>query len=181
MVKRVQKKERLIYRLTTLLIFLVSLNLLAVPLYIILYADLSFMPLQSFNAKMVSTTLNVLGYNADSADSTVNLISGDTIQKIGISWDSTGWKSMYAIASLILVTPISTIRHRIKVAFVAVAIVFFINYLRIATTILISINFGFNFFDIVHTVLWREGLILAVVGIWFGWMRMEKYKIGKIK
>ena len=125
--------------------------------------------------------MKIIGYNVYSEDFTVNLISGNTVQKIEISWDSTGWKSMYAVASLILVTPISIIRHRIKVALIAVAIIFFINYLRIATTILISIKFGFNFFDIVHTVLWREGLILAVVGVWFGWMRMEKYKIGKIK
>lgn len=181
MVKGVQKKERVIYRLTTLLIFIVAFNLLAIPLYIVLYADLSFAPLQKFNAQIVSATLRNFGYNMYSEDFTVNLISGDIIQKIEISWDSTGWKSMYAVASLILVTPISTIQRRIKVAIIAVAIIFLINYLRIATTILISIKFGFNFFDIVHTVLWREGLILAVVGVWFGWMRMEKYKIGKIK
>ena len=141
MVKRLQKKERLIHRLTTLLIFLVSFNLFAIPLYVTLYADLSFMPLQNFNAKIVSTTLKIIGYNVYSEDFTVNLISGNTVQKIEISWDSTGWKSMYAVASLILVTPISIIRHRIKVALIAVAIIFFINYLRIATTILIFIKF----------------------------------------
>ena len=181
MVKRLQKKERLTTRLTSVLIFLVAFNLLATPLYIVIYANLSFEPLKELNARMVSATLKIFGYDSYSDDSTVNLVSNGTSQKIDISWDSTGWKSMYAISALILATPISKISRRIKFATVGVAVIFFINYLRISSTILISASFGFNLFDIIHTVLWREGLILAVVGVWFIWMRMEKYKIWKIK
>lgn len=181
MAKRVQKKERLTKRLVSVLIFLVTLNLLAIPLYIALYADFSFEPLQELNAKMVSGTLKLFGYNVYVDGHTVNLVSGDTPEKIGISWDSTGWKSMYAIASLIIATPISRISRRIKSATIGIAIIFFVNYLRILTTIMISANFGFRLFDIIHTVLWREGLILVVVAVWFIWMRMEKYNIWKIK
>ena len=181
MVKRLQKKERLINRLLSVLIFLVIFNLLAIPLYVALYTNFSFEPLKELNAKMVSATLKIFNYNVHSEGSTVNLLSNGITQKIDISWDSTGWKSMYAIAALIIATPISTISKRIKFAVAGVVIIFFINYLRVTTTILISANFGFNWFDIVHTLLWREGLILAVVGVWLAWMRMEKYKIGKIK
>lgn len=181
MVKRLQKKERLTNRLASVLIFLVTFNLLAVPLYIVIYANLSFGPLKELNAKMVSATLNFFGYDSYSDGSTVNLVSDGILQEIDISWDSTGWKSMYAIAALILATPISKISRKIKFAAIGVAVIFFINYLRISSTILISANFGFNLFDIIHTVLWREGLILAVVGVWLAWVRMEKYKIWKIK
>lgn len=181
MVKRLQEKERLTNRLASVLIFLVTFNLLAVPLYIAIYANLSFEPLKELNARMVSATLNFFGYDSYSDGSTLNLVSNGILQKIDISWDSTGWKSMYAIAALILATPISKISRKIKFAAIGMAIIFFINYLRISSTILISANFGFNLFDIIHTVLWREGLILAVVGVWLVWMRMEKYKIWKIK
>ncbi len=181
MVKRLQKKERLTTRLTSVVIFLVTFNLLAIPLYIALYTDFSFEPLKELNARMVSTSLIFLGYDVYSDGSKVNLLSGDVPQKIDISWDSTGWKSMYAIAALIIATPISRISRRIRFAVLGIAIIFLVNYLRIVTTILISVQFGFNLFNIIHTVLWREGLILAVVGVWFGWMWMEKYKIWKIK
>jgi len=181
MVKGLQKKERLTARLTSVLIFLVTFNLLAIPLYIALYTNFSFEPLKELNARIVSASLNFLGHNSYSDGSTVNLVSDGITQKIDISWDSTGWKSMYALAALILATPISKISRKIKFAVIGIGIVFFINYLRVFTTILISASFGFNWFDIVHTVLWREGLILAVVGVWLVWMRMEKYKIWKIK
>ena len=181
MVKKLQKKGRLAVKLNHVIVFLVTFNLLAIPLYIALYTNFSFEPLKELNAKMVSATLEIFGYNAYTSKSSVNLIVDNIPQKIDISWDSTGWKSMYALTALILSTPISRISRKIKFAAIGVAIVFFINYLRILTTILISANFGFNLFDIVHTVLWREGLILIIIGLWFVWLRMEKYNIGKTK
>ncbi|MBI2005460.1 MAG: archaeosortase/exosortase family protein [Candidatus Aenigmarchaeota archaeon] len=181
MVKRIQKKERLTRRLVPVVIFLATFNLLAIPLYIGIYTNFSFDPLKELNARMVSATLNFFGYNTHPDGSMVNLVSDDVTQKIDISWDSTGWKSMYAIAALIMSTPISKISRRMKFALVGVASIFLINYIRLVTTILISVRFGFDLFDIIHTVLWREGLILAVVGIWLVWVRMEKYNIGKTK
>ncbi len=175
MVKRLQKKERLSHRLALLINFLIIFNLLAIPLYIALFNDFSYKPLQELNADIVSGLLNFLGYDTHPDKNVINLKLEDREEPINISWDSTGWKSMYAVASLIIATPLSILSRRLKVALIAVGIVFFINLLRILTTIMISIEFGFNFFDIVHTVLWREGLILAVVGVWLLWMRMEKY------
>lgn len=181
MVKRLPKKERLIKRLTSVIIFLIVFNLLAIPLYIMLQTNFSVIALQEFNAKISSTTLNLFGYESYSDGITVDIKVAEINKKIDISWDSTGWKSMYAVAALILATPISKFSRRMKFAALGTAIIFFINFLRVTTTILISARFGFNYFDIVHTVLWREGLILAVVAVWLVWMIMEKYKIGKIK
>ncbi len=181
MAKRLQRKERLTSRLVSVLVFLITFNLLAIPLYISIYTDFSFEPLREFNAKVVSSTLNILGYNTFQEGSKVNLVTNDIQKEIDISWDSTGWKSMYAIAALIIATPVRNFSRKIKSALVGIGIIFFVNYLRITSTIMIAANFGFNWFDIVHTVLWREGLILAVVGLWVLWMRMEKYKIWKIK
>lgn len=88
---------------------------------------------------------------------------------------------MYAIASLILITPIGTMKKRFKIAALCVGLVFLLNITRIVSTIAISATFGFNLFDIFHTLLWREGMILAVIGIWVGWMVIERYYIRKIK
>ena len=180
MAKGVQKKKGLTTRLANVLIFLLVLNLLSIPLYIALYTNFSFEPLQQLNAEIVSATLRFVGSVSNPEDFIVN-IATDGIQGIEISWDSTGWKSMYAVAALILATPAVKVSKKLKAVFISVGIIFAVNYLRITTTILISAMFGFNLFDIVHTVLWREGLILAVVAVWVVWMRMEKYKIGEIK
>jgi hypothetical protein len=42
---------------------------------------------------------------------------------------------------------------------------------------LIALKFGWQYLDVVHNFLWREGLILAVVLIWYIWLRKEKYNI----
>ncbi|MBU5537290.1 MAG: exosortase/archaeosortase family protein [Candidatus Aenigmatarchaeota archaeon] len=179
MVKKLQKKKRVMSKLVSVLIFLLVFNLLSIPLYIALYTNFSFEPLKELNARMASVTLNFFGYKSHSDGSTVNLVVNGVTQKIDISWDSTGWKSMYALAALILATPLTRVTRKIKFIAIGVVIIFLVNYFRITTTILISAKFGFNWFDLIHTVLWREGLILAVVGVWFGWIWIEKYKIRK--
>ncbi len=181
MAKRLKKKERLIKKLKSVLIFLAIFNLLAIPLYFALYNDFSFRPLQELNANLVAGTLKTIGYNAYADGISVVLQSDGITRNIDISWDSSGWKSMYAVASLILATPVSRLARKMGFAAAAVGIIFLVNYLRILTTIWISAKFGFDLFDVIHTILWREGLIMVVVAVWLGWVAMEKYNIGKIK
>ncbi|MBI2084550.1 MAG: archaeosortase/exosortase family protein [Candidatus Aenigmarchaeota archaeon] len=159
--------------------FLIAFNALAIPLYIAMYTGFEFQPLQEFNSQMLYYTLQALGYNVQLDGSSIHLIAGLEAHKIDVSWDSTGWKSMYAVAALIIATPISTMEKKGKFILAGIAAMFVLNYLRITTTIIISATYGFGFFDVVHTVLWREGLILAVVGYWFFWLRRENYKIGE--
>ena len=181
MARRLQKKERIINQLQSVLFFLIVFNLLAVPLYLALYTNFSFVPMQELNAQLLYATLKFFNYDAEINGFTVYLTSNDVPQKIEISWDSTGWKSMYAVAALIIATPVSMFSKRMKFAALGVVTVFILNYLRVTTTVLLSANFGFHFFDIVHTVLWREGLILSIVAFWAIWLIMETYNIKKTK
>lgn len=177
MAKRIQKKERMIKRLFAVLIFLVVFNLLAIPLYLVMYFDISWKSLQIFNAQLLVVTLDVFRFDSNVEDFTVNVMTQSGLQKIEISWDSTGWKSMYAVAVLIIATPVSRLSKRIKFALMGVLAIFILNYLRVVTTILVSLYSDFRLFDIVHTFLWREGLILGVVGFWFIWLLKEKHNI----
>jgi exosortase/archaeosortase family protein len=70
-------------------------------------------------------------------------------------------------------------KKKIKFLAFGLPFLFFLNFIRILTTILIAINYGFQYFEVVHTLLWREGLILAVVLIWYMWLRRIKYKVKK--
>ena len=174
MVRKLQKKEK---KLLAVLLLIVVFNLLAIPMYFVMYYNLSFLPLQNFLATATSNFLKLLGYAVAQDGHTVVTSAGSDVHSIEISWDSTGWKSMYALVALGLITPVKGWKKRMKFVCTAVPTVFFLNFLRIVTTILIALNFGFHYFEFVHTFLWREGLILAVIGIWGIWLWNEKDNI----
>jgi exosortase/archaeosortase family protein len=159
-------------KLIKILLFLLKFNLLAIPLYIVLYFNFSFSPLQNFLAYLIFQTLKILGYNTS-----LNgyfLIIQNFPEIIEISWDSTGWKSLYALTALVLATPLSNFYKKVKFLILALPTLFLINYVRILTTILISIKFGLKYFEIIHTFLWREGLIFAIIAIWALYLLKEK-------
>lgn len=175
MARKIQKKTNLILRkkLKTIAWFLIKFNLLAIPLYLVMYFNFTLLPLQTFLATLSSYGVKLFGYPVTQDE--MFLTSGS--RQIEISWDSTGWKSMYALAALVIATPVSDWNKKIRFLFIGVPLVFLINYLRITSTILVSLKFGFQYFDIIHMFLWREGLILAVVAIWYVWLRKERYNI----
>ena len=59
------------------------------------------------------------------------------------------------------------------------ATLFAINIVRLVTTVLAAYSLGFGALDVMHTVLWREGLIIAVLALWFFWLRNQKHNISK--
>jgi exosortase/archaeosortase family protein len=106
--------------------------------------------------------------------------------QIVIDADCIGWKSMYMFFALVLATPIrekEKLKNKIKKFFpktklkalvIGIPVLFIINFFRILTTILIGYYFGISYFNVAHTILWREGLIFAVLLIWFLWLKKEK-------
>ncbi|MDI6806745.1 MAG: exosortase/archaeosortase family protein [Candidatus Aenigmarchaeota archaeon] len=159
-------REELWFRkkLIKIIFFLVKFNLLAIPMYVILYFNFSFQPLQNFLAYLIFLALKIIGY-----DVSLNgyfLVIQNFPKIIEVSWDSTGWKSLYTLAALIIATPLSNFNRKSRFLLLALPAIFLINYVRVLTTILISVKFGFEYFEIVHTFLWREGLILVIIAFW---------------
>jgi len=171
------KKKNLRNKLWTLVLFLIKFNLLAIPMYLVIFLNFSYPPLQNFLTELTYRNLNLLGYHSSlvaSPESEVPLIYfSDNFPKVQISWDSTGWKSMYALLALTLATPLSNLKRKAKFLIIGIPAIFLLNYLRIITTILISLNFGIQCFEIVHTLLWREGLILIIILLWYIWLRKQ--------
>jgi exosortase/archaeosortase family protein len=171
MARRLQKKEK---KLLALLLLLVAFNILSIPMYLVMYFNLSFKPLQYFLALATTKFLNALGYPVFQDGFTV---VANNFNLIEISWDSTGWKSMYTLLALGIVTPVNSWKKRMKFICISIPAIFLLNFIRITTTILVGLNFGFQYFEVVHTFLWREGLILAIVCIWAAWLWNEKDNI----
>jgi len=187
MARKKQKKKNLILRkkLKTIALFLLVFNLLAIPLYLLMYFNFSYPPLQNFLTSASRPFIEFFGYDTTVITyhaCNVPAISGNKFpEPVCVSWDSTGWKSMYALAALAIATPLVVWKKKLKFLAIGVPLIFLINYLRIVTTILIALRFGWQYFEVVHTLIWREGLILAVVAIWYIWLRKTgKAKKGKI-
>jgi len=173
-------KKKLRRKFLAIAVFLVAFNLLAIPMYLVLWYNLSCLPLQTFLTELVYRTLNLLGYKVELIASQIDVVPmismSDQSPLILISWDSTGWKTLYALAALTIATPFVKMKKKLKFLAIGLPFLFALNFARILTTILIAINYGFQYFDVVHTLLWREGMILAVVLIWYIWLRGIKFK-----
>lgn len=181
MAKRIPKKKSLInlQKLKLIFWFLIKFNLLGIPMYLIMLLNLSFTPLQLFLTDVTYKTLNFLGYQGELVDHPLCNVKAIRLStgSICITWDSTGWKSLYVLAALAIATPIVSYRKKIKFLSIGLPLIFLINFLRVITTIVISLKFGFQYFELLHTILWREGLILAVIAIWVIWLLKEKHNI----
>ena len=161
---------RLNKRLIAILWFLVKFNLLAVPLYALMLMNVSVPALQSFVAAAVHNGLGMLGYDSSLNGHFVTFSSGLSIVNVEMNFDCTGWKSMYALLALCLATP-ALWKQRLRFLVVGLPAVFIINILRIVTTIAAVMSFGIGYLGIVHSILWQEGLIIAVVAVWYLWLR----------
>jgi len=160
-------------RLLEVLKFIIIFNLLATPMYIVLYFNLSFDPLRNFLAFVTVRFLSIFGLNVAQQDFFVVLLANNQLVKIDISFDSTGWKTLYALFALTVATPGRKMKDKLKFLGVGLPALFVLNFLRISTTILVAAVFGLQYFEVVHIFLWREGLIAAVLLIWYLWLRKK--------
>lgn len=156
------------------LIFLVKFNLLAIPLYILLYLNFSYQPFQNLVAFLSYEFLSMIGIQASLSRSLLTIVSGFKITLVEISMDCTGWKSMYALTALAIATPGLKAGRKTKFLILALPILFFFNIARIVVSIYLSLVLEPALFGLVHDILWQWGLILAVLGIWVFWLKHEK-------
>ncbi|HKZ45375.1 MAG TPA: exosortase/archaeosortase family protein [archaeon] len=177
MKKKVLERRKL---LLGILWFLIKLNILVIPLYLLMAMNLSFPQFQSGLASALGSALSFLGYPTIVKDFYIGISSGYTVATFEINLDCTGWKSMYALTALAIATPMDQ-KRKLKFLAIALPFIFALNYARILTTIVLSFRYGFQYLEVVHTFLWREGLIFAVLATWYIWLRRINYNIREMK
>ena len=161
--------------------FLFVFNLLAIPMYVILLTGATFQPLQEFLVAITAHALQLQKIPTASSGSFITVTDADnTLHNVQISFDSTGWKSLYALAALVIATPLPNLKRKLHFLAVSLPALFLLNFLRIWSTLWYSYVYGWQNFDVVHTLLWREGLIAAVLLFWFFWLR-DAVKLKKRK
>lgn len=154
--------------------FLIKFNLLAIPMYIIILSGFEFVHAQSIIAEISYRVIDALGYSISKIGITLSLTLPSSIATVVIGSDCTAWKSMYMLAALMIASPVANNRKKLKHILIGISAIFLINIIRIVTTMLSGYWFGFQSLEIVHTALWQQGMILAVVGIWFIWVKKQK-------
>jgi|GEM_PF-1536820 len=171
--------------------FLIKFNLLAIPMYVALFVGINFYPLQMFLTDVVYGTFKSEGYWISRSGITLMLFappaSSDLsnppgpplVETIVMGFDCTAWKTMYAFAALVIATPVAGMRKKLKFILLGSVGLFLINIVRLVTTIKTAYTMGFQYLDITHTFLWREGLIVALLAIWFFWLRNQKNNISQ--
>jgi len=174
MVKRSQRKKIV----KDVLLFLIKFNLLLIPFYLIIYLDLSYYPLQIALTNFMALIFKSLGYQVTTSD--FLLFIGENGLPIDISRDCIGWKGMYSLFALVLATPYE-MKSKLKFLSMGLPFMFLVNLLRIIITLIVGLNFGLHYMEFIHTFLWQQVMIIALISVWYLWLRRGKINIEKMR
>lgn len=113
-------------------------------------------------------TQEILSFTGISLERQGNLLFSTNSSYI-VTRDCLGWKSMAALAGLTFASSKKFLRHW-KFLTVAIVLTAVLNVIRVVTTVYLSYN-GIISFEIIHTVFWKWGLTVFVLGAWFLYFR----------
>lgn len=155
--------------------FLLVFSLFAVPLYLVLYSPLSFIPLQEQVASQVAKLLSFSGISAfNDSNLVVFKTKTGSLLKVVIVRECVGWMSFLAFTGLIFATPNISKKYRLLGLLIGVPVIWIVNLIRLFTTFYITHLRGLNSFEMVHTFFWRLSLILFIFVLWVLWFRVSK-------
>ncbi|QQG39984.1 MAG: archaeosortase/exosortase family protein [Candidatus Aenigmatarchaeota archaeon] len=163
--------ERQTRRLENSFYFLLKLSAMAIPFHLaIAYADLSW--LQTFTAQNVHSALALFGVNAQLNGAVLRFDGFDVL----VSRDSTGWKSAFFLAALIVAAKAKSAEKLLGIA-VFVPLIYAINIVRVSVTSY-SAFYGVETFYLFHDILWQAGMAAAVLALWFAWLKKKSILAG---
>jgi len=156
-------------RLLETLLFLLSVLLILVPLYFI-FSLTNLTPVQVAVASQVSTVLTGMGFDVNQIGYSL-FISGGEPYSFYISPDSTGWKSLIFLFSLILVTRRVVWRKKLIGLAIGLPILWLGNLFRVVSLVVTEQKYGLATATTLHDVYWPIGLVLLLFVVWFVWFR----------
>jgi exosortase/archaeosortase family protein len=148
--------------------FLVRFNIFAVPLYIILITGIKFEPLMQFTTYMAFELLRFTSIDAHLRNNIISVPVSNGNFGAYVSWDSTAWKSMLALAALVFATTFP-LRKKLM-GLLLVPIVYLVNIVRIWFMFFI-VTIDVSYFELAHITIWSWGLIFTILLLWALWMK----------
>jgi exosortase/archaeosortase family protein len=176
--KRLNKTNR---KLLYILRFLIVFNLFALPIYAIDYFNIDLFILEYIITKQVSLFLNIFGVDHSLSllqigSKMIPTIKIAELPTIAIDISCTAIRSMFAFLGLVFALPKVKFDKRVRALLWGLPTIYIVNLIRIVTTILVGVKFSVEALDIIHTLLWREGLILLIIVMWVFWIKNNKIK-----
>jgi len=154
--------------------FVLKLNMLAVPLYLMVYLNVTWPAFQDIWASGLAQSLGSLGYDTALSGHTIGVKNDQSLYQIELSWDSTGWKSLYAMSALVLASGAGSMGQKMRFLAFALPLVAFLNLLRLVTTSLAYLEYGLPAFELVHGFLWSAIMVALVIFLWYWLFLKEK-------
>lgn len=163
-------------KLLTFVKFIVLLNIFAIPLYAILLTGAQLNELNTFTADSAYALIEASDMQPQRTGELISIPIKDGRWAATIDWDCTAWKSMLAFFALIMSAGLALgySRRKILAGFIFIPIIYVVNLLRIWFMFAFVKAYDLAYFDIVHTLAWSWGLIIAVLVFWLLWMKYVK-------
>ncbi len=157
------------------LLFLMRFIVLSIPLYLVLWLDISLLPLQQAVSGSTLFMLRAAGFTAHSEG--LVMYVGETDPFIFQTGpDCTAWKSILCFFALVFATPGVSMKKRLLGLLAGIPLIYLGNLARIFGVVLIEDAYGLETAMMLHDWLWQAGLISIVLIIWLIWLRWDFLK-----
>lgn len=154
-------------RLLETLLFLLRLLIILTPAYLVVSA-LDLTGVQAAVASQASWLLGLAGVEVSRVGYSL-FIGGEQPYSFFISPDSTGWKPLVVLFSLILATGRVDLQKKLIGLAAGLPLLWLANLLRVATIVLIEQAYGVAAAQAAHDVYWPIGLVAILFVVWFAW------------
>lgn len=152
--------------LPKILKFFLTLIVLAIPFYLLLNLEPYFLFLQDVAAINVQTFLELIGLEV-SRESYLVFLMGKGLE---VAPACIGWRSIAVFLAIVIATPLK--KKNYWLALGLTPILYGFNIFRLSTS-LITFVLAPGLFDAVHGFLWKYGMTLLVLGLWWYWFKLS--------
>ena len=163
------KEDKKLKKIFILAIFLLNLSIYSIPLYlfhnyiIVISKDI----LNNFAYFLYLILKNIIDISING-----NILVVKNLYFV-VDQSCIGLKSILAIFSIIFATPITKYNIKIKYFLMYIPILFFLNIIRIVSTIFLFYFYNINVY-FVHDILWEIFTTLAIIILWLIFYRKNK-------
>lgn len=171
--KKFTKNQKKMWQI---LIFLIRFSLLAIPLHLLIWANIDALFLQKITAITVEKVLSLLTTDFSREGILFFVQTKTGLLTAEISKDCVGWKSILSLVGLIFAVRGVKLQKRLTGVLIGLILVFIGNITRLTTTFYLTSVKGLYFFSIIHNFLWQWGLTLLIICIWAIWLESANAK-----
>lgn len=164
-----QKLNKTQKEMLSVLVFLIKMIFLSLPIYFILFYNVSLYPLQETVIQQSIGILDFFSYNPVREGFMITVNSSHYFSFL-ISEDCTPWKTIWLIISLMIAVPKIRISRRLIGMAIGASILWVGNIFRIIFIVWVEQNISFSLAMLIHDYLWKTMLILTVIAIWLSWL-----------